>query len=593
MSAFTPYFPLLAFVAALAVLGGAAATALVRAPRPFERALAAVQLALVWAIALTRAAGGVGALSAPVILGITLAAALPALWLRRRARRPLERRRLDLAEAAPLAVGLFALAVSAVAAGILPVWQWDAAGYHLPFVNFAVQAHSLRGVPAGVPYLSTYPHSVELAFTALRVFLPDDRWIDAGQLPFALLGGLATAALARRFGARRTLAAGAGALWLGLPAVLAQLPSNYIDVASAACLLTAAAWAVGPVARGRVVLAGLALGVFAGAKANAPVAAALLGGLVAARALRRGHGRAVAVAALLALALGSEAYVSNLVRFGNPLWPAKIQLGPLTLPGRAPVSTIIRAGQDAARAGWPLSLRVAASWLTPFERPVFDMRRGGFGPLGAALLLGAALALRKRARRVALVPLLAAALAPDPSIARYVLGVPALALALSAAAASELGRTARRRVALAATMVGGVGALWGATGLARDLPTARRLLSESPRERELTFGPSGQGSTWAALRHRVGRGVIAYDGSFELPYLLWRHDLGNTVLRIPEGLRGAALEGWLQARHVAAVVAGQTWPAGRLARAEPQTFAPLFTCRIDACAVFARRTEAL
>lgn len=577
---------LLGFLAALALLGGAAARVLLPRARPFERGLAGVQFALVWTVVLTRVLGGLGLLFAPLLAGLTLAFALAAHRRVRPRAVPWTAPRAGL-EALPLAVGALALGVALAAAGLLPIWQWDAAGYHLPFVNFALQAHSLAGVPDRVPYLSTYPHAAELAFLALRLFLPDDRWVDAGQLPFALLGALATAALARRLGARRVLAAGAGALWLGLPAVFTQLPTNYVDVAAAACLLTVTSWVLGPLTRGRAILGGLALGLYLSSKANAPPAALLLGALWVYRALRARRTAGLPVAFALALALGSGAYLTNLARFANPLWPARVQVGPLPLPGRASVSEILRSGQDPTARDVPLPLRTASSWLEPFATARFDMRSGGFGPLAPLLLAGAWLGLRRRARRVMWIPLVAAALGPDPSVPRFVLAVPALALALAAAAVSGLHPSLRRAAAVGAAGLGALGLLWAVPGLAWDGPTALRLARSSAQERERAFGPEGRIDAWARLRGSAAGRVIAYDGAFELPYLLWRSDLHNRVVRIPDGLDGPALAAWLAREHVTAVVAGDLRPAGALARARTDRFLPQFPCDTDACRVYA------
>src|SRR5262249_61521925 len=58
------------------------------------------------------------------------------------------------------------LAIATVTAYLLPVWQWDALGYHLPYVNFALQRGTFTDIPVDVPYLSTYPHVVEYIFIA-------------------------------------------------------------------------------------------------------------------------------------------------------------------------------------------------------------------------------------------------------------------------------------------------------------------------------------------------------------------------------------------------------------------------------------------
>ena len=83
-----------------------------------------------------------------------------------------------------LLVAAGGLALATTAAYLLPVWQWDALGYHLPYVNFALQHGTLTDVPVDVPYLSTYPHVVEQFFVAWRALLPDDRLVELAHLPF-------------------------------------------------------------------------------------------------------------------------------------------------------------------------------------------------------------------------------------------------------------------------------------------------------------------------------------------------------------------------------------------------------------------------
>ena len=132
---------------------------------------------------------------------------------------------------------------------------------------------SWTDIPADVPYLSTYPHVVENVFIAWRALIPDDRLVELAHVPFGLLGATAIAVIAYRQGARADTAVAGGAAWLTLPAVFLQLPTNYVDVASAALLLIAIVFVLGPVDRTRVILAAVALGMFLGSKPSAPLAA--------------------------------------------------------------------------------------------------------------------------------------------------------------------------------------------------------------------------------------------------------------------------------------------------------------------------------
>ena len=102
--------------------------------------------------------------------------------------------------AIPALIAACGLAIATVAAYLLPVWQWDALGYHLPYVNFALQRGTFADIPVDVPYLSTYPHVVEYVFIAWRALIPDDRVVELAHLPFGLLGALAIAAIAERHG---------------------------------------------------------------------------------------------------------------------------------------------------------------------------------------------------------------------------------------------------------------------------------------------------------------------------------------------------------------------------------------------------------
>ena len=119
-----------------------------------------------------------------------------------------------------------AVVIAVVAGYYLPVWQWDALGYHLPYVNFALQRGTLTDLPSDMPYLSTYPHIVEYLFIAWRAMLPDDRLVDLAGVLLGSLGALAVATIARGQGARTAHAVAAGAAWLTLPAVFLQLPTK-------------------------------------------------------------------------------------------------------------------------------------------------------------------------------------------------------------------------------------------------------------------------------------------------------------------------------------------------------------------------------
>jgi hypothetical protein len=317
------------------------------------RVLGGVTLAFGLVVAGVRLLGALGWLSTGPLLCALASSTLVALLVRT----PALQFGVRVAEiVTPVTIGPFlvvglGLVVVAVAARLLPVWQWDAIGYHLPFVAFALQGRSLSEVPRDALYLSSYPHNVELLFVAWRAMLPDDRLVDLAMAPLGLVGALTTGALSRTAGARVDDACLAALAWLAVPVVYLQLATNYVDVASATFLLLAIYWILQTPTWKTVGCAGVALGLYLGSKPNAPVATALLFGLVAWRARGKKLTLSLSLAAAMVLALGAESYVTNLVEHGNPVWPVSISFGPIVLPGKTTVEGLL-APTDFSYGRW-------------------------------------------------------------------------------------------------------------------------------------------------------------------------------------------------------------------------------------------------
>jgi hypothetical protein len=356
-------------------------------------------------------------------------------------------------------------------------------------------------------------------------------------------------------------------------------------------LLFAVYFVLAPLDARAILLTGASIGLFLGAKPTAPLAAAVLLGLLLWRTRQAGRAAAAAAAgaALLALVIGGESYVVNLVRHHNPVWPVAVSLGPIHLPGVHAVDELLAAGAGAPRLAGPLPWRLLRAWTTFFSPlPVFDMRIGGFGPLFAlAILPGAAVALVRSGAWLVLVALASTLLTPDPSIARYTLAFPGLCLALAAVAASELsaGRS---------TLAMGAASLLSAAGLAHAFPgltggegPLARYASMSPEQRERSLGPEAHIDRWVDLRSTLHPGeAIAYDASFELAYLLWRSDLQNQVLWLSTDLDPKAIDERLRSENARVLVAGDELAPGELARSDPDRFQRLFHCVTDACTVY-------
>ncbi|MDY6998574.1 MAG: hypothetical protein SW019_18405 [Actinomycetota bacterium] len=600
------------------VLGGwAAAAALVAASAVATWSLAALAMprtaasagerllagAVAWVAIVAvgvRLLGAADALMTPVLAGaaVLVAVSVAVAVAVRGVALPVPRRwPVSIATAPVLLVAAVAVAIATAAGWLLPVWQWDALGYHLPYVNFALQHGTLADVPADVPYLSTYPKVVENVFIAWRAMLPDDTLVDLGQLPFGLLGTLAIAVIACRLGARSDAALAAGAVWLTLPAVFLQLPTNYVDVAASALGLCAIAFLLGPAERSRLLFAAAALGLFLGSKPTAPIAVVLLFCALIVIAVRGRLVGLVPVAGLLVLALGAESYLRNTVRQGNPVWPVQLDLGPIHLPGEFAVADLLAAGAAAPRTHGNLAERVLGSWSVIWPQvPAFDMRVGGLGVLVLLAIPVAAVGLARRLRgwaAVVMVLIVVATLAtPEPAVARFVLAFAGLVLA-AAVAATELLRT-RTWLHVAVFWLVAAGAVQNLVaaypGLHGEGPPLRAYPEMTDAERRRGVGAAGPPGPFIDAVQTMRRGEIAlYDGSVELPYRVWPYDLATAAGRIPDDAGVDDVERLIRTEDVGLLVVGADSVAEQAVRQDAHGFTKLFDCPVTACAVYVKQ----
>lgn len=570
-------------------------TALLPSGSPSERLLAGLTVHVAWCMGGVRLLAGFGVLGWVSLLGwLTLGALLAHVFSRGVGKVPEES--WTTPTTVPLVVvfaGAFALWCAAVA--LLPVWQWDGLGYHLPLVNYLLERGRFGDVPPDIPFLSTYPRNVEYFFAAFRLLFEDDSLVDAAQLPFAFLAVVAIANITVSLGGRLAHGIAAGLAFCMLPAAFLILPTNYIDFACAALLLVAMAFALKPPSLVHLGLAAVSLGLFLGAKSNGPIGTALVGAVVVVRwscsapAGRRlwplvGFG-------LCVLVLGSEMYVVNAVRHHNPLWPIDIHAGPVHLPGTVSVEKLLAAGARAPRVHGPLPIRILKSWTALRARPLFDMRYGGLGLVYVLALAGAlAVVWRKRGDRGLLFSLaafvLAAVASPDPAWPRYVLALPGLALA---AAASLPLRSIRieRSVGWGVALLSVANLVYAAPGLQGDGPPLTRYLAMTSEERARAVWAESPVDGWFEARDALSQGQnAAYDFSMELPYLLWKNDIGNRVFRLPDHATPSDVEELLRTENVHLLVAGDDQPAGALVLAKPEQFQFLFRCPLRQCSVY-------
>ena len=551
---------------------------------PRERVLFGAVFSIAALVFGVRILGAFGVLTPWSILGALFVGTVAAVLVHRDRRVGLSARGAVTNETVAVAVVAgVAVGIALAAAYYLPIWQWDGLGYHLPYVNFVLQDRGFTGVPEDMAYLATYPHAIESFFVAWRAMLPDDRLVDAAQIPLGLVGAYSVAVLARQSGARRDHAVAAGLLWLTLPAAFLQLPTNYIDVGATAMLLAAAAFTLAEPTDVHVVAAGVALGLFLGSKPNAPMGATLLFGLLAVRAWRAGRRGSLVASGACALVLGAESYVMNLVKHGNPIWPVRLALGPVVLPGEVPMHAVLSSGCASPRVEGSLPVRIFRSWTALDAPPVFDMRYGGLG-LVFLLALPVAIAIVLRRRSIALAVVMAATLAsPDLAIARYILAFPGIVFALAASQVSSLTAPWARRAVLGFAALAAAIALYrAAPGLTGEGPSLREYVTMSERERLRAVGADGSPARFLDALAGVEPGqTVAFDSSLELPYLAWPSDLSTRAMHISDRASDAEAARIVADPKVSLLIVGEGSPVARAAletTSEPN-FTQLFRCR--------------
>lgn len=537
----------------------------------------------------------------PGVLGAALLVSTAGAHLLRRRKRPgvkipQEVRALSKNLGPVEAVAAVGLGILAAGVYLLPVWQWDSLGYHLPFVNFVLQGGGKTELPIDVPYLSTYPRNVELLFVALRASLPDDRLVDVGQIPLGLLSALTVGALAREFGASLPWARVAGCAFLTLPAIFLQMPTNYIDVGVAAFYLLAALFIYLPATNRSLLTAGLAVGLYLGTKPNTPPAAFLLGAVLLIRAWRSGNAGVGLIALCLSGALGLEAYVVQLVRNHNPVWPAIVHLGPIELPGTISVDELLGSGAGTQKVHGPMPLRILLSWSSMDAAPVFDMRKGGLGPLfWIALPLAGTWIVRSRSWLLGV--LLAISLVtPDPAVVRYIMPFPGLVLAAAAAYVStsvwarEMPRAAwKRRGALGlVALICSWNLFYAVPGLTGEGPSLFKYVRMTRDERARAVGADGRPDRYIDVRRRLtGGDVTVFDRSLSLPYLTWKPDLSNEVRRVPDDASAEAVLQLLNKPEVRLVFLSDEPRMHEALRQANPPFRQVFPCE-ESCFAFIR-----
>jgi hypothetical protein len=513
-----------------------------------------------------------------------------------------QRRELAAWALLPAAWGLL---VSSVIAWSFPSWAWDVVWYHTPKTNYAVQTGAVTWVDTSVWYVNGYPEAVELLSVWNVLFPRDTRLDDVSQLPFALLGALAVAALCRRAGASVALAASLGAMWMALPAVALQLHTTHADVAAGSLFITAFYFLTerdwSPTAR---TLTLLALGLYAGTKVTGLFHLVLLSPVLLVRLLlvlraepaARGRRlRQTALAGVLLLWLGAPTYVENLARTGNPLWPARMRVLGRELAGPIAVEKL---GSPAFFGEPGAFMRMVRNWNAPEGLYWPDVRERAFGWLFPWLLLPALLwvglgGVFGRERFLGLSLLLFAGLVvlvPAAWWGRFTLGLPAAGLVALAVLHRQV-RSPYLQVPLSALAAFLSVASYAKASVGYQvLPTLGRPavagVSDDDRLRaRMNWLWPGDAVRLRERELRPGD-VVAYDSATSFLGEYWTRDLRNRVEYVNHEGDAAAYLRELRALRPRWVSVRRDSPAERLLRAQAGAFERLFDCPISEAVMY-------
>lgn len=481
---------------------------------------------------------------------------------------------------APLAVLIAMLAASipaaiAIASGELSV---DGLLYHGPTAALLTQSGSLWGW-APVNEYAYYTNLTAAGNVSLSMAFGDARLDNAIQIPHLLIFFLlCNWALERRIGSP-TLRIAIALLIVSAPVIWLQTRIMYVDLAygtavAAAILLTAyireyrifdvltfsvfvaSIFATKPtgISTGLIILV-VYLGLFRWRNGNWRVESRFPG--------------AFFVALAAPLMCGASFYIRNLIELGNPVYPVRVSLGPISLPGLIDLSVFATGDRgngliDASR--W---VSYATSILTGTVEGVtkldYDPRSGGFGymPLFVVMiaLLLATASLRTSRRRdgigrrfwsasgsAIIFALSAAILLTQPSTfdARYVIGpTVALLLACFLHLPQRIPRALVAFSAVSALAVAAAQVVWVETTMYGGVKTVLDIMTGPPEWQPVA--PAHQGRSSPALDWLPddcvqiavqSAGGLTSEGLKEtsriaaLPYGLYGSELCNTVTPI-------------------------------------------------------------
>jgi hypothetical protein len=275
-------------------------------------------------------------------------------------------------------------------AWVRPSYDWDGLYYHIPAISAWVAAGHIRWLDAfpDVPFVN-YPMGVEAHTFLMHQAFGLPRLVDACNLWYWPLAFFAVVVLARRLGSGGPWPWFASGLLAGVPLLVCQGVTTYIDPASASCVMAAVTTSVLLVfdderAPGwMTALWGASVGLVLGSKGTGlPMAAVTVALVAAGIAWREGLARwpawlpRLAAGLCVVLAVGGYWYVRAAYHTGNPVHPVEVRFGSRVLLAGYDTNAMMQGNQPAWLTRYPAPLRPIVSWLQ-LDAPI-----EGYAPTG-------------------------------------------------------------------------------------------------------------------------------------------------------------------------------------------------------------------
>ncbi len=502
-------------------------------------------------------------------------------------RRALHRLRSEPATALALLAATLGFAWYVTLAILFPPVGYDDFAYHLPGAALLLQNHSLTlsVLPPRLLAMNCFPQISEFLSVWCFSLFGTDSMIIVWQIGIYIQFVVACVVLCRSCGCTRTSSLFGLCLRAVTPTLLAQMLTSYNDVCVAAFFAGALAFAViaGRDPR-RMNLIGLALscGALLACKLSMPllVCVALAIFIIQSAINRRASAelmRPLTFVLVIVVVVGGYWYIRNLLYYGNPLYPFKIQFAGISLPGAAmPLSPTFLNPELG-----PLSLfeRLWRLWLEQKSHYgywfySYESAYSGFGPIwfviGVPSVIAAILLSLGKQRWITLAILsltTAAYLGFQGNMSvRYTLFILPIMILSVAVTTDQMRQKWNDRAGKIQITVAGWGfltvqwlgilliaftvglmlfAIKGPDLIAKQI-LASSILKVAPESPVL--------GAFTSVRNMISRkSVVVFDETVDFIYPLWRPDFANTVRFVSSA---QPLDRWskvvsdLQARYV-------------------------------------------